>query len=281
MSESLLALSFTRPALALLVFAPLLTQSPPREARNSLGPPLHVQLVDAYTGSPVVGAPVSMDGVPLLETTDQEGYVMFRKQGGVVGDSATIWTTPTGYAPSSKRVALSSRVNFTTLYLAPANAFSSGLIDPLVGGVFVFDDFLPTVPPTPFYLKVEVPAGALPEPLSINITPYPTLSLWSHGLPDQALQFGAVQINSTGSAGQFASETLDLPVTLTARGYAAGHDLGAYDLSTLSLYRFDCSAHRWVYDSPPTSIDPGSNTFSVQTNHLSILGVCAQVASPR
>jgi hypothetical protein len=217
-----------------------------------------------------------MLGVPQLKTTDSAGWVMFRKQGGKRGDLAKLWTTPVGYAPASRQTTLSSSVNFLTVYIPPLNTFTTGLIDPQVGGSFVFDSTLPSVPPLPFYMEVHVPPGALPEALSINITPYPRLALWQHGLPAQAIQFGAVHVNVTDSAGLTATESLALPVTFRVRGYSAGSDLSSYDLSTLSLYRYNYDTHQWSYDSAPTSVDIESNTFTVQTDHFSILSGCSQ-----
>lgn len=243
-----------------------------------LGPPLYVRLVDAYSGAPITGAPVQMVGVPQLKTTDALGYAMFRKQGGHVGDVATVWTTPQGYAPSSKRVALTASMNFTTMFIPPANLFTTGLIDPLVGGHYVFNAPLPTSDPTPFFLELTVPAGALPEAMTINITPYPPIALWDHGIPATYTQFGAVHINVTDASGQPASESLNLPVTFRARGYAAGGNLSLYNTSTLRLYRYDYVANEWANDSAPASIDLATNTFTVQTSHFSILTGCSQAA---
>ncbi len=233
---------------------------------------LRVHVADVYTGQPIANAPVQLVGQPYLQTTNAAGWTEFSQLPVSDGGLVRLWTTPNGYAPGAAETVINSNISFVDLFVPPVDRYSTGLIDPAVGGSFVLQGNLPTTPPTPFYMEIDVPRYALSQFSSINITPYPEHAIPRAGQAGNRFMFGAAHVNLRDAAGRKISEILAAPITIRVRPYAVSANMMATGINTADLrwHQYDYALHQWVTNPTPAAYNATTGLVTYKTNSFSL-----------
>ena len=253
-------------ALLSIIANPLSNGQQPRPTNNSS---LTVSVFDAFSGVPIAGAPVQVIGNPYIKITDQDGRVTFTPTPGVPGENVRVWTTPEGYAPGAAEVHYTQMNEITSIGVVPEDGYSTGLIDPAVGGTFVFTDTVHGWKDRQFYMEIVVPSGALSQQASITFSWYPTWAAFSNGIPEDRIQLGIIHLSLKNAQGDKISESLNSPITFKFRPYFTDGFKGI-DTNDIVISRYNYDTHQFDTIGTPSRIDPVNELIEYDLAQFSI-----------
>jgi hypothetical protein len=268
-------------------------------AEGSMTPPvpfehraLKAGVFDASTGAPIVGATVIVVGHNLSACTDEHGYVEFQHLPRA--RIYRVWTYPDGYTPGANQAPVTGTYLWTSIFVLPQDLYSTGLIAKEVGGSFTFAGTVQgATAPSPFWMRLDVPPGALDEDFMIGVTPRPTFADVPNALPDDTLTLGQWHVTLRNSAGEQLAKALALPVIFNIRPWSFAdsslEDPQDYPdgMFGYCIYRYDYALNQFVDQSIPVAIDSLSSALSFPVQSFSFFtakkhgyGLWASVGAP-
>jgi hypothetical protein len=267
LSLVLLAVSSASPALA-------------RQFENPVHPRrVIVQVYDTFSGLPIQGAPVAMEGHSRMATTDEDGYAFVNYGGDVNPEVKTFWTSPTNMTIGYGDLTVDQDVEVLRLGVAPIDMYSTPLISANQGGVFVLSGPVVSGGAPDFWMEISVPAYSLPADGVLFVSPRPHNSIRNSGgyrfdginevsycLADYSISF------TTAGDERVESPQLNSPIGITTKCwcYRPLGDWAKAELEQVQLLTLDYQTKRLVpHADIAVLIDAGAQTKTFYLDHLS------------
>lgn len=238
-----------------------------------------VQVYDTFTGLPLEGAPVAMEGHSRMVTTDEDGYAFVTFGGGLDPEVKTFWTSPSGKTIGFGDVTVDEPFEVLRLGVAPIDMYSTPLISANQGGVFVLSGPVRQGGAPDFWMELSVPAYALPADGVISVSPRPHSSVRKSGgyrfdgigelsycLTDYSISF------TTAQGTRVEDPVLNSAIGITTKNWCfrPGGDWGLAQDEQVQLLTLDYETKRLVsHSDQAVLIDAGAKTKTFYVDHFS------------